>query len=111
MTNINLPTYEQVEDIRQQFPINSGTDFLNGTQVLSQTTTSHQATKLAEISGEGILIGITTNSGIFTYQCDDGPIYSNTSGGTFPFTIFAPFKNNLKVYGSSPAHVVSYILL
>lgn len=60
MTQINLPTYEQVQDIANQFPISGGIDWRKENQIIFYNSTSGDTfTKILEVTGKGLLTSIS----------------------------------------------------
>jgi hypothetical protein len=89
-----------------------GTDLIKGTGKVSSTTTTHQTTILVDITGRGILTGVTpngTSSHSFIIEIDGGTtfyaIYPTTAGASMNI----PFKKSLKVTCNNPGHVLYYL--
>lgn len=106
MTQINLPTYEQQEAIKQdtqnilaQFPISGGTDFSKLTFGSNTTLSSHYNYKVIEINGSGFLtsLSIANSTAFFSIQVDDKAIYRIEAYGGYA-SLLVRFNTNLKVY-------------
>ena len=102
-------------NILAQFPISGGTDFFSGTVKTLQFISSHQSSKVLEVSGKGILLGVSCTGGVarvLSIQVDGGDKYKSFVQPSNNTNFFIPFKSRLLVYADNSANLdVNYILM
>lgn len=112
-----LQTVESIENATENLETaivnNGGTDFNKRRFFAGTTTTQHQSTLVAQITGKGLLHSIyntTTQSLGVTMQIDDGDVFSFSFVGNMQLPIVIGFNSSLKIYAGTPAIKCLYSL-
>lgn len=97
MTQINLPTYEQQDEILTK--LNDVESRLLGEGFSAEISSTHGSNNVLDITGAGVLVSLycSSSANIFV-QLDSGPIYKvGASANGLSYTLFLKFNTSLKI--------------